>query len=141
MTPEDLVEIELIKQLKARYFRLMDQKRWDEFANLFTEDCEQSWQAAPDQPAAGGKGREGVVSFIRDSLAGMHSTHHGHMPEIELTGPTTAVGIWALYDHCATHDETVFDGAGYYRDEYEKRDGLWLIHATRLEAEAFPGPV
>jgi len=30
MTPEDLVEIEQIRQLKARYFRLMDQKKWDE---------------------------------------------------------------------------------------------------------------
>ena len=31
MTPEDLVEIELIKQLKARYYMLMDQKRWSEW--------------------------------------------------------------------------------------------------------------
>ena len=32
MTADDLVEIERIKQLKARYFLLMDQKRWDEWA-------------------------------------------------------------------------------------------------------------
>jgi hypothetical protein len=137
MTPEDLVEIELIKQLKARYFRLMDQKRWDEFADLFTEDCEQSWQDAPGQPAAGGSGRDNVVSFIRDSLSGMRSTHHGHMPEIELTSPTSAVGIWALYDHCTADGEIIFDGAGYYRDQYEKRDGRWLIRSTRLEAGPF----
>ena len=24
--------------------------------------------------------------------------HHGHMPEIELTSPTTAKGIWAMED-------------------------------------------
>ena len=137
MTPEDLVEIEQIKQLKARYFRLMDQKRWDEFAELFTEDCEQSWQAAPDQPAGGGQGREGVVAFIRQSLEGIRSVHHGHMPEIELTGPDTAVGIWALHDHCRANGEIVFDGAGYYRDEYERHDGRWLIRSTRLEAAPF----
>ncbi|MCP4904876.1 MAG: nuclear transport factor 2 family protein [bacterium] len=137
MTPDDLVEIELIKQLKAKYFRLMDQKRWDAFSELFTENCEQSWQAAPDQPIGGGNGREGVVSFIRESLAGMRSTHHGHMPEIELTSPTTAVGIWALYDHCTAEGEMIFDGAGYYRDDYEKVDGRWLIRSTRLEAEGF----
>ena len=39
MTPEDLVQIERIKQLKARYFQLMDQKRWDEWALVFTEDA------------------------------------------------------------------------------------------------------
>ena len=33
MTPDDLVEIEQIRQLKARYFRLMDQKKWDEWAS------------------------------------------------------------------------------------------------------------
>jgi hypothetical protein len=137
VTPEDLVEIEEIKILKARYFRLMDQKRWDEFAELFTEDCEQSWQSAPGQQPAAAKGREGVVAFIRESLAGMRSTHHGHMPEIELTGPRGAVGIWALYDHCTKAGDPIFDGAGYYRDEYEKRDGRWLIRSTRLEAEPF----
>ena len=30
--------IEQIKHLKARYFRLMDQKRWDEWRELSTED-------------------------------------------------------------------------------------------------------
>ena len=38
MTADDLVEIERIKQLKARYFLLMDQKRWDEWADVFCED-------------------------------------------------------------------------------------------------------
>ena len=137
MAVEELAAIEAIKQLKARYFRLMDQGRWEEFAELFSEDCEQSWQAAPGETAAGGKGRDGVVSFIRTSLAGMRSTHHGHMPEIEITSPTSAVGIWALFDHCTAGGELVFNGAGYYRDEYVKHEGRWLIHRTRLEAEPF----
>jgi hypothetical protein len=137
VTPEDLVEIEEIKFLKARYFRLMDQKRWEALGELFTEDCAQTWQAAPGEVPAGGAGREGVVAFIRDSLAGIRSTHHGHMPEIELTGPRTAVGIWALHDHCTAGGEVVFDGAGYYRDEYEKHGGRWLIRSTHLEAEPF----
>ena len=100
MDVHELIAIEEIKQLKARYFRLMDQGRWEEFAELFSEDCEQNWQAAPGAELAGGKGRAAVVDYIRTSLAGMRSTHHGHMPEIEITSPTTAVGIWALFDHC-----------------------------------------
>lgn len=35
-----LLDIEEIKQLKARYFRLLDTRRWDEWAQLFTVDCE-----------------------------------------------------------------------------------------------------
>ena len=39
MTPIDrLLAIEEIKQLKARYFRCMDQKKWDEFEAVFTPD-------------------------------------------------------------------------------------------------------
>ncbi|NRA00401.1 MAG: nuclear transport factor 2 family protein [Myxococcales bacterium] len=137
MEPGDLIEIERIKQLKARYFRLMDQKLWDEFALLFTEEVEQSWQSAPGEPPAGARGRDAVVDFIRGALEGMRSTHHGHMPEIEITDASTAVGTWALHDYCTAGGETVFNGAGYYRDEYAKRDGRWLIHRTHLEAEPF----
>ncbi len=137
MDVQELVAIEEIKQLKARYFRLMDQGRWEEFAELFSEDCEQSWQAAPGAHPAGGKGRDAVVDYIRTSLTDMRSTHHGHMPEIEITSPTTAVGVWALFDYCTADGEVVFNGAGYYRDDYVKRDGRWLIHRTQLEAEPF----
>ena len=34
----DLVEIEAIKQLKARYFRFLDTKQWDAWKEIFTED-------------------------------------------------------------------------------------------------------
>ena len=137
MDAEQLVEIEQIKQLKARYFRLMDQKRWGEFAELFTADCEQEWRASPEAPAQAHRGRDAVVGFIRDSLEGIESTHHGHDPEISITGPATATGVWALFDHCTRGGEVVFSGAGWYEDEYVKRDGSWRIHRTRLRARSF----
>ena len=39
MTPDDLVELELIKRVKYRYMRAIDQKRWDDLAEVFTEDA------------------------------------------------------------------------------------------------------
>ena len=39
MTAEQLTDIEAIKQLKARYFRLMDTKRWEEWGDVFTKDA------------------------------------------------------------------------------------------------------
>ena len=137
MTVEELVEIELIKQLKARYFRFMDLGLWEEFTELFCEDCEQSWQPSPQEPAIPMQGRDAVVASIRDSVAGLRSVHHGHMPEIEITSSTTARGIWALYDHCTQGSECIFDGAGYYHDEYEKIRGEWRIRSTHLAAEPF----
>ena len=38
------------------------------------------------------------MPFIRQVLDGVITVHHGHMPEITLTSPTTATGIWALED-------------------------------------------
>jgi hypothetical protein len=137
MELSDLIAIEEIKQLKARYFRLMDQGQWEAFSELFTEDAVQSWTPSPGEPPVGARGRSAVVAHIRDSVAGMRSTHHGHMPEIEITGETSATGIWALFDYCSQGDEVIFDGAGYYRDTYVKRGGRWLIQTTELEAERF----
>ena len=42
MTAEQTADIEAIRQLKARYFRLMDQKRWEELLDVFTADVEDS---------------------------------------------------------------------------------------------------
>ena len=36
---DDLHEIEAIKRLKYRYMRCLDQKRWAELAECFTEDA------------------------------------------------------------------------------------------------------
>jgi hypothetical protein len=132
-----LGEIEAIKQLKARYFRLMDQKRWDEFAELFSADCEQEWRASPESAPQGHRGRDAVVAFIRASLEGLESTHHGHDPEIAITGATTATGIWALFDHCTRAGVVVFRGAGWYEDDYVKEGGAWKICRTRLRARPF----
>ena len=52
MELSDLIAIEEIKQLKARYLRLMDQGQWDAFAELFTADVEQSWTPAPGEGSA-----------------------------------------------------------------------------------------
>ena len=39
----ELRDIESIKQLKARYFRFMDTKQWDEWQWVFTEDARLKW--------------------------------------------------------------------------------------------------
>ena len=130
MTPEDLVELEAIKRLKYAYARCLDLKLWDEMAGCF----------APGATVDYGGGRyrfagvDAIIGFLRESLAretGALGYHHGHHPEIELTGDTTARGIWAL-------DNYLFNAgrkrgvriAAYYRDEYVKLDGEWCIRHT-----------
>jgi hypothetical protein len=55
-----LLDIEEIKQLEARYFRLLDTRCWDEWAQLFTVDCELRTMPDPDEVQTG---REDFAAF------------------------------------------------------------------------------
>ena len=125
-----LEDLEAIKLLKHRYFRCLDLKLWDEMAGCFTPDATVDYGGGAYRFA----GVEAIVRFLRESLGretGALGYHHGHHPEIELTGETTARGVWAL-------DNYLFNAArkrgvriaAYYRDEYVKRDGEWRIRHT-----------
>ena len=128
---DQATEIEAIRQLKYRYFRCLDTKLWDEMRDLFVPDALSSY--------GGGKysfeGRDAIIAFLTDSLGSSRITmHHGHHPEIELTGADTATGIWALEDLVIdTENDVTIRGAAYYRDEYQKVDGQWKIRSTGYE--------
>jgi hypothetical protein len=124
-------DIEAIKQLKARYFRLMDTKDWAGFRACFTDDV------VVDVSADGAGVFEGVDAFmtmLEPTLRDVVTVHHGHMPEIELTSDTTANGVWAMEDNLrfGVNGEMHLHGFGHYHETYRKVDGAWKIASTRL---------
>ena len=132
MTPEDLVEIELIKRLKYRYLRYLDQKLFDEMRDVFTVDATARY--------SGGHysfdGVDAIIDFLKESMSSEEflSSHRCHHPEIDLIGSERATGIWALEDTVIdTQFEITLRGAAFYRDEYLKIDGKWKIHSTGYE--------
>ncbi|GAT11911.1 nuclear transport factor 2 family protein [Mycolicibacterium novocastrense] len=139
MTEVDLVEIEEIKQLKARYCRLLDTKDWAAWRTLFADDF------LSDTSPAGGKvirGADEFVAFTRKSLRGQATVHQVHAPEIELTSPTTARGVWALEDVVRFGPGVNLRGYGHYHETYEKLDGRWRFTSstlTRLREDVFNG--
>jgi hypothetical protein len=82
-------DVEEIKKLKARYFRCLDTKDWDGYRAVFTDDVEVDLTAPGDEVR---RGLEPFMDYVRN-LTIVQSVHHGHMPEIELTSPTTATGV------------------------------------------------
>lgn len=138
MQPSDLADIEAIKQLKARYFRLMDTKRWSEWREVLSEDCVLEYSGGPDIRM---EGRDAVVDFVSGALGESVSVHQGHMPEIEITGPTTARGTWAMSDVVEWAGDmrpNSLRGFGHYDDEYVKENGAWRIRQmtiTRLRVD------
>ncbi|MFV1364183.1 nuclear transport factor 2 family protein [Mycolicibacterium elephantis] len=141
MTEADLVEIEAIKQLKARYCRFLDTKDWAAWRTLFADDF------LSDTSPAGGKvirGADEFVAFTRKSLRNQATVHQVHAPEIELTSPTTARGVWALEDVVRFGPGVNLRGYGHYHETYEKLDGQWRFTSstlTRLREDVFNGVV
>lgn len=140
-----LEEVEQIKRLKARYFRLFDTKQWDRWSELFTADCVYEGTSRPYA------GRDQFISGTRQRLDSASTVHHGHMPEIQLLGPASAKGIWAMFDRVefpeiVNHGHGVsrgFTGFGHYEEEYRKEAGEWRIcflRITRLFTALIDGP-
>lgn len=129
MKPDDLVEIESIKQLKYRYLRHLDLKEWDEIATCFVESATASYGGG----AYSFEGREAIIAFLRRSMdsRAMLTSHKVHHPEIEITAPNRARGVWALED-TVVHTELAVTvrGAAFYHDEYVKVGGEWRILHT-----------
>ena len=124
-----LDEVEAIKRLKGRYFRTMDTKDWAGMRQVFTDDV------VVDTTGSGGNviaGADDFLTFLEPTLADVVTVHHGHMPEIEVTSPTTATGIWALQDLLVWPNGMRLEGYGHYHETYEKVAGEWRIKTSTL---------
>lgn len=128
---DTLQDIEALKQLKARYCRLLDAKDWTAWRDLFTDDF------VSDTSESGGKliaGADAFVAFVRGTLGTPQrkTVHQVHAPELALTSDTTAHGIWALEDLVRLATGLNLRGYGHYHETYEKIAGEWRIKSSKL---------
>jgi hypothetical protein len=122
-----LVDRAAMEELKARYFRCVDQRRFDELGDLFTAD------AQLDIAQTHAEGRQTIVELIRTALDGVRTVHHGSMPEFRFHDADTATAVWAMFDVVERPGEPVRVGFGHYHEEYVRQDGAWRIARLRLE--------
>jgi hypothetical protein len=136
MTPDELSDLEAIRQTKARYFRLMDQKRWDEWTDVFCPDLVAD---TSDDGAPVFEERHAFCDFVAAQLEGVVTVHHGHMSEVTLTGPDSASAVTAMEDHLDWPPGaglTSLWGAGWYEEDYRREaDGQWRIARLRLRRQ------
>lgn len=139
-----LVAIEDIRQLKARYFRLMDLRDWAAMGEVFCSearfDCRQGFVVTALDGAVSGfegpvvQGREAIMAWIADAFSAQTSCHHGHTHEVTVLNESEAEGIVAMEDYLFTADRKVrtYHGAGHYHESYRVEDGAWRIAEIRL---------
>ncbi len=121
--------IEEIKRLKARYSRYFDEKRWPEWADLLTENV-QAWLTNDSAPI---EGRDPVVAYVSPRVADATTVHEVSMPDIRITGPTTADGTWDGLSLVDAPDGTTRRQWARHDDQYELgADGCWRIRAIRV---------
>jgi len=129
-----------IQQLKARYFRTIATKDWSGLREVLTDDV------TMDTTSSGGgviTGADTFLAFLREAIGDVITVHHGHTPEIELTSPTSATGIWAMEDMLRWPNGAELHGFGHYHETYEKVNGDWHIKTsvlTRLRMDFTESP-
>ncbi len=155
-----LEAIEDIRQLKARYFRFLDTKKWDDLAQVFATDAifdaRQGMANVTSDPGEAIKfsadwyneGRDNIIAFIRQRTGPASTVHHGHMSEIEILDENSARGITAMEDQNRYFDpdgrmNSRLHGWGHYHEDYRFVDGAWRIQRSlltrlRVDLELFP---
>lgn len=132
-TLQQLSDFEDIRTLKHRYFRGIDTADMALLSTLFTEDIGVDYRGGTYRVRL--NGRDNMIEFLANSFNSRSvAMHHGHMPEITLTGEDVAEGIWYLEDIFIDLDgRTHTIGSAIYRDRYRREDGVWKIAQTEYD--------
>jgi hypothetical protein len=142
-TAEQLLDLELIANVRSRFFRLVDEHDWDGWRELFTDDlrCDQS----DGEVIEGG---DNWVAAVRGMMDTARTVHHAHTPELVIVSPTEAEGRWVLADYLEWAPEDPerrerhgVKGYGHEQDTYRKVDGQWKIatwHLSYVRFDALP---
>jgi hypothetical protein len=132
-TLQQLSDFEDIRTLKHRYFRGIDTADIALLDGLFTDDIVVDYNGGNYRVRL--QGRADMLEFLANSFhSGAVAMHHGHMPEITLTGEDSADGVWYLEDIFISLEKmnhTV--GSAIYKDSYRRQDGGWKIARTAYD--------
>jgi SnoaL-like domain len=128
----DLAALEEIRQVKYRYLRCVDLKRWNEIEDVFTADASADYGTHAAGRPLNLRGRDEIVKYLRDNLGPeIITVHRCGQPEIKIEGDK-ASGTWSFEDTViATEHRVLIKGAAFYEDTYERgADGKWRISHT-----------
>ncbi|WP_406029581.1 nuclear transport factor 2 family protein [Nocardioides sp. NBC_00163] len=136
-TVERLTITEDVRRLMARYVRYADNQRWNDLANLFTEDG----TFTPHRPDGSVwmrmNGRAEITATVGASGgAGVTLIHHLFSDEIDADSAVSARGVFAMEDIVTRPEDAEVSeaipfrhmhGFGHYHARFVRTDGSWRI--------------
>jgi acyl-CoA synthetase (AMP-forming)/AMP-acid ligase II len=128
MSLQELLDIQACQQLKYRYCRLLDQKRFDELGELLVEDCTVAYGGG----AITLQGRASVTGYLHKAMGDTRilTSHIVSHPEIDVSGDEAGAS-WVLHDVVILQDAGLaIRGASYYDDRYVRTADGWRIAHT-----------
>lgn len=144
-TCERLAAIEAIKQLKARYWRGVDDGDAALVRSILAEDCELDYRGCAVDPITGIdhmpslnmvlKGRDSWPDGTTAIAAKVVTVHQGNDPDITIESERSAHGTWAFTDRFFMPDGGAisrFTGWGRYHETYENKGDGWKLKTTRI---------
>lgn len=128
MTLEDrirrLEDEQAISQVRAHYCHLLDERRWDEFVALFTEDGRFSGLEAV-------QGRPAIRAFFERFAATTPEYYHFCTNGTIAIDGDSATGRITL-EYLSAVDGVSYVSAGHYDDVLQRVDGQWLFRSRTI---------
>lgn len=114
-----------LEQLRGAYCHLVDSRRWEALADLFTQDGEFIGFAHAI-------GRPQILSFFRDTVSGLNEAmwHFCTNPTLTIEGET-ATGQLSL-QYLSRKGGVSYVSAGHYDDSFRKEGGRWRFRRRKL---------
>jgi 3-phenylpropionate/cinnamic acid dioxygenase small subunit len=123
---------EEIRELYARYAHTIDNGRFNEWIDCFTED------GVFESPRFGKhSGREGLRRFsaiYKDSLGGAKPFHQMTNVIFKIDGDQASGGCYLTYYHCKD-GKAALSAAGNYTDQLRKVGGEWRFQSRRVSID------
>jgi uncharacterized protein (TIGR02246 family) len=124
-----MLDSEDIRALITRFGRCQDERRWANYAALFTED------GVLELPFGSWTGPGPISAQVESDLAVYVATHHvSTNHDVELDGDSALARVTFIATHVTSADGMAFwRGGGVYRFELRRVDGTWRIARVTID--------
>jgi hypothetical protein len=138
-SPTYAEDVALITRTHALYCQLLDDLRFEDWGELFTEDAE--WKT----PFSAFRGRPAIVEGLRAMEPEVRGwiKHLSYAPVIEFEGPATA-RAWSdlvVFGRDRTGGVWGVAAVGRYYDRLEKEAGVWRFRSRAADIDTAYNPL